>query len=113
MNEAQVHGDKVILRLDANAVIGEDISGLDKLIREERLYGLALNIPNTTGDPPGTYQLLGRFLDYILGTDGTRQAVVGGGSFPYNTGTISYHWVIFIDFQVNALLGQFEEIALG
>ena len=59
INEAQMRGDEVIVGLDANAVIGEDPQGLDKLIREGGLYDLAYNIPEITGDPPGMYEILG------------------------------------------------------
>ena len=76
INDAQSQGDEVILGFVANAVIGEDVDKLDRLIREGRLYELAYDIPERVGDPSGSYKISDRRLDYILGTEGTRKAVV-------------------------------------
>ena len=108
---AQAQDDEVIIGLDANAVIGKEAQGLDKLIHEGGLFDLAMDIPNCQSDPLGTYKISGRRLDYILGTAGTRKAVIGGGALSYNEGIFSNHRAIYIDFHLKTLLGNFQEIA--
>ncbi len=71
---------------------------------------LEYNIPERNGDPLGTYERSGWRLDYILGTPGTQQAVIGGGLLSYNDGIESDHRAIFIDFKVNVLLEKFDEM---
>ena len=55
-NEDQAGGDKVIVGLDASAVIKEEPDGLDSLVRDGDLCNLAFEIPDRYGDPPGTYE---------------------------------------------------------
>ena len=91
-------------------MIGDDSDGLEKLIREGGFYDLALDILDRDVLPPGTYESSGRCLDYILGTEGIKKAVIGGGMLPYNEGILSDHRAIFINFYKNTLLGRFDEI---
>ncbi len=97
VNDNQAQGDEVVISLDANAVLSKDTNGLDKLLRECGLYNLAAFIPEHN-DPPGTYEHSGRHIDYLIGTEGVKNAVIGGRALTYNHDIESDHRVIFVDF---------------
>ena len=100
-------GHDIILSLDANEVIGEETSGISKLIHDCGLYDL-LDIPELDAEAQlqETFRRgNNRRIDYMLGTQRPRDSIRRRGALAYNDGIISDHRGLFIDFDPAFLFG--------
>jgi hypothetical protein len=100
-------GHNLIVALDANEVLGEDSSGLSKLLHDCGLYDL-LDLPGSdvSAQLTDTFQRgTNRRIDYILGTERPLQSLCRRGALAYNDGIVSDHRGLFVDFDPLLLFG--------
>jgi hypothetical protein len=99
-------GNEIIIGLDANESLIGNHSQIRQLIQDTNLELLV-----DTATPPATFARGTQPIDFILGTMAIKQATIANGDLPFYAGAWdSDHRALFIDVNVDTLLGGIEEI---
>ncbi len=110
INKLQHEGFEILLSLDANEILGQDITyGIQHLMSECSLTDLHRLGPEV---PPATYKYgTARTIDFMLGSPNISDSVRRAGYLAYDDGIFSKHRGLFVDLDFHQLMGPMAAIS--
>jgi predicted transcriptional regulator len=97
-------GDEIVLMLDSNEDITNENSSINQMVKNCGMIDI-MQYLHPDIQPPETYQRGSKTIDAIFTTPHIAQATVRAGMEPYNNTIISDHRGLFIDVELDSILG--------
>ena len=110
IQDHQDRGREMLLMLDANEEIGTKSQGITALVQECSLVYNILSIAHPDSQTPITFDRGSKTIDYILGSQICKEALLRAGGLPFYQRIQAEHRAsIYADFDANILFGGSQQ----